>query len=310
MDDYTAKMSAAAADASGPCTKPFLLCELMEGKDDKLGHIVEEILWIGQNYAIYRSQKGVYVQFSNVLQEAAEQRCRFTEISPELCELRYLTNEMRSGWNPTRRHPSYLYDHNIAQAVMLVMENKVAAGQQLAQQALKMAVQRVTNDNTIRYFACCVGFWIVSIVISAAVGALARYGVHSQELFIYAVAAISGATGAVLSVAARLQSFQLRPCHQSGMNYLMSMTRVGIGLIAGPILLLLALTVLHAQIKTIVPMMADWPGAAVLGLVAGFAERLIPNLLGRTADQIESPAGTPVQAVRNNAPQADAVRPQ
>src|SRR5262245_11587528 len=111
------------------CTKPFLLCQLEAGKKDKLGHEVEEILWVGRNYAIYRSDKGVYVHFSDCPDEEVDQRKKFTDIAPELCELRYLTHEMRSGLkirlgSRTERHTSSLYDHNMAQAVMLVLEGQ------------------------------------------------------------------------------------------------------------------------------------------------------------------------------------------
>jgi hypothetical protein len=305
MDDHAGiGLAEPVADGSGPCAKPFRLCNLREGKKDKLGHEVEEILWIGRNYAIYRSQKGVYVQFSDSPQEEIVQRSRFTEISPELCELRYLTYEMRSarsfGIGPRNRHyASSLYDHNMAQALMLVMEEKLEGGKRLAREALNMTVQRVTNDNTIRYLEVCLSCWAL-IVVGAL---LLLYLLPSQEFKNFVVAAMCGSTGAVLSVATRLQAFQLQPCHQSNMNYWMSGTRVGIGLIAGLILLLLSPTVLSTQMQALVPTLGtsgvEWQGAAVLGLIGGFAERLIPNLLGRTADKMESPAGTPVQAVRS-----------
>jgi hypothetical protein len=312
MDDHTATgLAGRMTDEGGPCTKPFLLCDLMEGKKDKLGCEVEEILWIGRDYAIYRSRKGVYVQFSDSPQEAAVQRSRFTEISPELCELRYLTYQMHSAWNfgfGPRRHPSSLYDHNLAQAVMLVMEEKVAEGKKLAQQALTMAVQRVTNDNTVRYLGCCLICWILPI--AAGIFLLTRN--PPQELQIFVVAAMSGATGAVLSVATRLQSFQLQPCNQSNMNYWMGGTRVGIGLLAGLILVLLGPTNLSESMRGLIPTMngteLQWQGAAVLGLIGGFAERLIPNLLSRTVDKIDAPVGTPVQAVRSEARQRDAAQ--
>ncbi len=312
MDDHTAVgLAKPVVNGNGLCTTPFLLCELREGKKDKLGHEVEEILWIGRNYAIYRSKKGVYVQFSDRPREEAVQRSSFTAISPELCELRYLTSQMHLAWNfgfgpRTDHHPSSLYDHNIAQALMLVMEHRIEEGKRLAQQALKMAVQRVTNDNTVRYFGFGLLFWAILIVV----GILLLYLVPSQEHRIFVVAAMCGATGAVLSVATRLQAFQLQPCHRSNMNYWMSGTRVGIGLIAGLILLLLNPTILGVQVKGLIPMMGGaevWQGAAVLGLIGGFAERLIPNLLRRTVDKMESPVGTPVQAVE--AMQWEATRP-
>jgi hypothetical protein len=311
MDDQTTtEFVDSATTESGPCTKPFLLRELVRGHKDKLGNEVIDILWIGRNYAIYRSEKGVYVQFSDCPREEAVQRGRFSDICPELCELRYLTYQMRSGWNfrfkpRSSWYPSSLYDHNIAQAVMLVMEQKVEAGKRLAQQALDMAVQRVTNDNTVRYLCCCLICWIAAIILIGVSHLLAS----SQELRSFLIAGIAGATGAVLSVATRLQAFELRPCNQSNMNYWMSGIRVGIGVLAGAILLLLAPTILSNAMTHLVPHMPEqaqqaqqaefhWQTAAVLGLLGGFAERFVPNLLLRTIDKVESSVGTPAQAVR------------
>src|SRR5581483_705538 len=118
---------------------------------------------------------------------------------------------------------------------------------------------------------------------------------------------MSGATGAMLSVATRLQAFQLQPCNQSNMNHWMSITRIGIGVIAGSVLLLMSHTIFSEAMKKVVTGEDGelWQGVVVLGLIGGFAERLVPNLLQRTADKIESPAsstpGTPVQAVRQDA---------
>jgi hypothetical protein len=304
MDDRTTPAFAEPIRGDGRhCTEQFSLPELRHGKNDKLGNRVEEILWVGRNYLVYRSQKGVYVQFSDDPEEEAVQRNRFTEICPELCELRYLTSQMSSGWNlglssGAHRHRSSLYDHNIAQAVMLVMEDKIGQGKQIAQQALKMAVQRVTNDNTIRYVRSCIVYWVVCVAIG-----FASFQFLSADLWPYVVAGMSGATGAVLSIATRLQAFELKPCYQSNMNYWMSAVRVGTGVIAGAILYLWAPTILSDAMSKFVPYINDpefhWETAATLGLLGGFAERFIPNFLLRTIEKMETSAGTPVQAVRS-----------
>src|SRR5262249_15982152 len=121
------------------------------------GNTVREVLFSEASYAIYWSDKGIFVHFSDSPEERRDQRQRFTEIVPELCELRYLTAEMRGWhwlpswwpWLPRLRHT--LYDHNMAQALMLVMENKIPLAKQIAKSTLTMAIQRVTSDNTIRY---------------------------------------------------------------------------------------------------------------------------------------------------------------
>jgi hypothetical protein len=286
-----------------------LLSQLKEGQKDKLGHTVKEILWIGQQYAVYRSDAGVYVQFSDSSEIEADQRKRFTLISPELCELRYLTCEMRSSrfsrflsrilGRCRKSDDSNLFDRNIAQAVMLVMEGITEEGKELAQQTLKMAVQRVTNDNSAKYFGFCVVVWLACVLAGGLALLVLRLTWLRPSLFV--VAAISGATGALLSVAFRLQDFKLQPSQQSSMNYLMSATRVGIGFISGALLLLLATTIFGDKITALVGSIG-WRAAAVIGLIGGFSERLIRGLLEQATTQLAPQAGTPVQAFRAKKP--------
>src|SRR6266540_6363201 len=110
------------------CTTPFLLCELEVGGRDKLGNTIQQIIWLGPEYAVYRSDEGVHVHFSDDPEKEKDQRKRFTEICPELCELRYLTAQMRVD-NPLWRlalrratsplstspdHGHALFEHNMA----------------------------------------------------------------------------------------------------------------------------------------------------------------------------------------------------
>jgi hypothetical protein len=288
------------------CTRPLLLCELAVDKPDRLHNIVKEIFWIGINYAIYCSDKGVDVQFSDNPEEEKQQRSKFTEICPELCELRYLGSQMRSGihipyWPAHRTPGDTLFEHNMAQAVMLIMEDKVEEGKQIAQKALAMAVRRVTMNNTIRYVRMSLIFGLMSIAAGAF--ALLFHSSMGAVVSAYVVAGMFGATGAVLSIATRLEDFQLQPCDESKMNYWMSATRVGMGVISAITLLLLANTVLDGTFLKLYPDLhwTAWQPAAMLGLIGGFAERLIPNLLNQTAGKMGSTGGTPVQAVRNDA---------
>jgi len=186
---------------------------------------------------------------------------------------------------------------------MLVMENEIDDGKKLALHALNMAVERVTNDNTVRYLTTCLIWWVgFMLAAGLLLGWLTlSHSPPSNSLWLFVTAAMSGASGAVFSVATRLRAFQLKPCHQSNMNKWMSRTRVLVGLIAGLILLLLAKTILEKHVPATNLDIAKWEAVAVLGFIAGFAERLIPTLLSRAAGQIESKAGTPVQAVREEA---------
>lgn len=291
-------------------------------KKDKLGNRIVELLWVGSQYAIYRSEKGVYVHFSDCPEEEKKQRAAFTEICPQLCELRYLTSQMSDS--STERLFSWLqrllegvdrrasgralYEHNIAQALMLLMEGKSDDAKKIAKQALDMAVRRVTNDNTIRYVAACLAWG----VIWAAFGSLFAMGlsqlsfdVGSQLMF----ASVFGAAGAVFSIISRFHAFEMSPCQESGMNYWMSAMRVCMGIISGVVLVLLASTVVGHPISNMVQLQdgndggatarMSWQVVALLGFVGGFAERLIPRLLQKTVEKAEVSYGTPVQAAMN-----------
>jgi hypothetical protein len=304
----------AGGPGGGSCD--VLLDQIAPNKEDKLHNKIREILWRGTNYAIYCSDKGIYVHFSDCKKEEEDQRKRFTKICPEVCELRYLTDQMRGrNWWPRSDLRHTLYAHNMAQALMLVMENKEDKPEsneeavKLAQQTLKMAVQRVTNDNTIRYVMAC----FISAAVFVGIGALMCWwlsGLNRPSADIlkwqqYIVAGMFGAAGAVFSVVTRLEGFKLRPCDQSNMNYLMSVVRVIIGVMSGMALLLLGDTLLADMAKKLsgsptFNVTGDllWETVAIFGFVGGFAERLIPNILRQTIDKMESSAGTPVQAFR------------
>jgi hypothetical protein len=196
----------------------------------------------------------------------------------------------------------------MAQAVMLVMENKNQAdlsdAKKLAENTLSMAVERVTNDNMIRYLRVCLLCWFV--VTAAALYILwepiqlhwtawEAIRPHIVGLKSYIVGGMFGAIGAMLSVATRLQEFRFKPCHQSNMNYWMAGLRIGIGVVAGIVILVLARTILGDALGKHIANMY-WEAVAAAGLIAGFTERLVPGLLQRTANQWEASAGTPVQA--------------
>jgi hypothetical protein len=308
MDDISADSRVQSQGEPKPCTKPYLLCELVVGAKDKLGNVIAEILWLARNYAVYRSNRGVHVHFSDCPEEEDEQRRRFIHISPELCELRYLTAQMSSGWTFGRRRPppASIYHHNMAQAVMLVMEKKSQAeltdAKELAEKTLGMAVERVTNDNMIRYLRFCLCCWLVVTVAAICILWEPMYWTawdavrpHIVGLKSYIIGGMFGGTGAMLSVATRLQEFKFKPCHQSNMNYWMAGLRIGIGVVAGIVILVLARTILGDALGKHIANMY-WEAVAAAGLIAGFTERLVPGLLQRTANQWESSAGTPVQA--------------
>jgi hypothetical protein len=289
------------------------------GKSDSIGAQVYDVLFRGCDYAIYRSDRGIYVHFSDDEQKEQAQRRAYSLLCGQICELRYLTAQMRLKnwawrWQSSRAEDS-LYDHNMAQALMLLMESEAqrAATQtqaaddmakraeDIANRALDMAVRRVTVDNTIRYVSWCILFGLIWIV-----GSLFVFLGFEKPTSNYSIASLCGAVGAMFSVIVRAQSLELKPCDDSRLNKVMGMVRVGMGGIAGPALLLLLMATGFAKpsiggdITNAMQSGASASMAAILGLVGGFAERLVPNLVRSTAEKMDSRAGTPVQATKSS----------
>jgi hypothetical protein len=136
------------------------LHDLKVDEKDAIGAYVRSIEFRGQDYAIYRSERGIYVHFSDDQKMEQAQRAAYVKLSPQICELRYLTSQMRPGvlgrffnrWSGQ----DTLYDHNMAQALMLLMETTAMRARNdetganatekeasdIANRALDMAVKR------------------------------------------------------------------------------------------------------------------------------------------------------------------------
>lgn len=286
--------------------RAFRRSDIVPGGSDALGNRISEILWLAQDYTIYRSRKGVYVQFSDCREVAYKQRARFATIGPKLCEIRYLTSRMglaRIGW---RRgvSPNY-YDHQIAQAMVDTLERsgaqidadthgsntatgqKVSPNMELLSSVLAMAASRVTNENRVLYLVSC---FVAGIILTGLATVLSDTVSIAQA---YLAAGSFGALGAVFSIAMRVQRLDLIPCQESFMNSVMGALRVFIGMLSGGILVLLLYTTsistgiekLLSRGMTIDKMVGSPLTAnalmylAVIGILGGFAERLVPNLL-------------------------------
>jgi F0F1-type ATP synthase membrane subunit c/vacuolar-type H+-ATPase subunit K len=228
--------------------------------------------------------------------------------------LRYLTHEMRGEsdhWlrkifrrigknSPSPAGAASLFDHNIAQALMLLMEGERKDAKSIAAAALEMAVKRSTNDNTIRYVGSSVFVAFLACLISATIYFSSEFlfaDATRAAIQSYSTVAFFGVLGAVFSVATRVRSFQAKPCQQSNMNYIMARLRIGIGLVSAIMLYLTAGKLIGGAVFQ-PEMIKSSQGMAIIGFLGGFAERLVPTIFRRAAEAFEEASGTPVQQAR------------
>ena len=215
-----------------------LLPRIVLGRMDKLGHTIRQVYLSGEDYKIYRTRQGVNVNFADCREREREQRADYAAISQKLCRLRFLTSQMARWIFSERRslRSGGFYDHQIAEAIHLALQGKATEARQILDTGLTLAEERLTNENRVRYLVAC-----LLVGLAPAVGLWMLYQTeHLSPGSIwmpYLIGAAAGATGAVFSIALRVQDLDLKPFAQSVMNYVMGALRVLTGFVAGATIL-------------------------------------------------------------------------
>ena len=279
------------------------LSELKLGEKDKLGYRVVEIYGRADDYAVYRSTHGVHVHFADCRAREREQRGNLMPIQTRLCRLRFLSSQMLWDMALQSRSGSF-YDHEVAEAIALAIQGRQGDADGILATGEAQAADRLENENRIAYFLACLLTTVLIIGVLLALG----LGVDSGDRVwrAYAAAAAFGAVGATFSIGSRVNDLSLKPCQQSVLNYAMGALRVLVGAeTAGAVILLICtgsvigepvvkvLENFSGELKTLGSLDAGtWVWIGLLGLLGGFAERLVPNLLG-SASAKASPQAAP-----------------
>jgi hypothetical protein len=103
-----------------------LLSQIKVGAQDKMQQTILQVYLAGEDYRIYRTCQGVYVNFADCRLRERKQRKNYAEVSDRLCNLRFLTSQLAQWW------PSFIqnwlqksggfYDHQIAEAIHLALQ--------------------------------------------------------------------------------------------------------------------------------------------------------------------------------------------
>lgn len=279
------------------------LSELSVGKPDKVGNTVLEVYCATSAYKVYRTARGVFVHFADCGRLETMQRAGFDALYGPLCSMRFLTSRMfRFG-----DRSSSFYDHEIAQAIIQALNGRVELAVKSLNELVTVASDRVANENRVRYLLACLGTGFAL----GGVGAIAFYflftgagkellGGDRLKVAAYILAAMMGGLGAVFSIAMSVRSLEIMPCQQSFMNYVIGAVRVLTGFVSGAVLILLLTSDLIGGLGReivnpeasgdagLVATSPAWAKVALLGLIAGFAERLVPDLITGASSRLSS----------------------
>lgn len=282
--------------------------EIAVGGSDAAGSSISFVYSkLTPHYAVYCTDERVMVQFSDDPAEDAAQRKLLAAVNPLRGQVSALVGGWRASCARDKLARARLFDREVADALTLALQGDPATAVLLLQQTKGEILEERMSWARFQYliWACGAGFLLIAIfsMLSSAWFASAIHAFAGPVRMVWSAAGI-GCVGAFFSIALGVRTRELRTDLQSSDNAADAVLRVVIGATAAAILVCLlgsgiaAVSIGHEQVGgTALGDPGDWMKLVVVAFLAGFSERLVPNLLekatltGMAAQRTVLPAG-------------------
>jgi hypothetical protein len=254
---------------------------------DNRGQKIEYVFFRRTNYVIYLADNRVSIQFSDSPAEATAQIKAIAELLPLRNKLQYLARGLPK--NDERVDDSWCYLTQVADAMRLGLEGQIGMGRDILQGAIEDVTSLVERDGRVCYLkAAATGMAAWAIV--SALGAAGTSWLGYDFIAKMFAASCSGAIGAILSIAIGIRNRTVAIDGDRRGNSMEAQVRILIGVISGVALYLILSSGLVSGIDWMLT--ADKPGAwkitLLIGFAGGFLERLVPDLLEKSATRLTS----------------------
>lgn len=268
----------AESESSGPAG-------IQLGAADACGRHIKEVFFKRELYAIYLVEEGVNIQFAKDNAEASKQIDRVSALLLLRDEIEDLARQLKAPRT---------YDRQIAGAMRMGLEGKPEIGESLLDAARSRANAELARRGRMQYLQSAVTLAISVAVVLLVVGTgLLSASVAPVAPLTFAMA--GGALGALLSIAIAIQKRTVATAGDPKTNRIDGQLRVVIAVLSAGTLGLLASTGIVDGLgvdtdtdQTLTGM--TWDVAILLGIAAGFVERLVPDLLDKAS--VTSTAGS------------------
>jgi hypothetical protein len=261
--------------AGAPASKAVKVADIQCGKPDARGAEVKAIYAMKDEvYAIYRAEK-IMVHFADAREVADEQRRAIAHLAALRARLELLTSQLKCA---------EYYNLQMASAFQLALDGEKDCALAVMTQAVGNAQKERESRGRVQYLLWGFVSGFVFFWIFAGGHWLTAAGM-SGNLWL---AAIGGTVGALFSLSMSIRSRTVALDVDRWTNVTDGILRVVIGVIAGAALTLLLATGILPELKVqevaITGPQASWEAIVLVGFIAGFLERLLPDLLeGRQA---------------------------
>ncbi len=249
--------------------------QIMRGKNDCRGEVVDYVYFKREHYAVYLSGSQIVVAYSDDNQVADRQ---IATVSPLLPLRDHLTNIVKELPLSSAR-ANYLAQ--IAEALRLGLENQIDAAKEIIADAVADAQCAQARIGRMIYLKWTAGLALIIATLLISIGGAYvqnRAGVH---LLLMATGA--GAIGSLLSIAIAIRNRTVAVDGNWRANAMDASVRLLIGIISAAVFFLILNSGLLTEVQIGSVKMSgenvQWEAVLVVGFVAGFLERLVPDLL-------------------------------
>ena len=238
-------------------------------------------------YAVYLTRNRVAVQYADDTEKADEQRKHMVSLNA----LRTQIDGLVSGWRMSRmstyRLKARKYDARVAGALVLCLEGDGETPRTTLSEIREDILAERTSWGRFEYLIAASLAAIAAIVLFFCIQRqLLPFKLPSGDLWL---ATRAGTVGAFFSIALAIRGRTVLTNLRRRDNVADAILRIAIGTIAAGVLLLLMQAGILPKLQigegTVSGETLVWQAVLVVGFLAGFSERLVPDLLAKASNQ-------------------------
>ena len=257
--------------------------EVVRGAKDFRGEDIDYVYFKRDEYAIYASGSRVLVAYSDSREIADQQIAAISGLLPLRDHLVNLISDLSLKASKDN------FRDQIAEALRLGLEKQVESAKEVIGGAVHEALEAQARAGRMVYLK-----WAIALSLSAALVliwfggyVLNTTGQNPTDVQFLLMATGAGAIGALLSIAIGIRARTVAIDGNWQANAMDAAVRVLIGVISAGVLFLFfnsgLLTNIQAGTVTFTGTAIRWQAALLVGFAAGFLERLVPDLLEKSA---------------------------
>ncbi|PZU10194.1 hypothetical protein [Sphingomonas sp.] len=273
----------------------FSVADLTRDEPDAAGVVVMQIyIKIDRLYAVYRTEERIVIQFADDQGRGADQRKSLSELYVTRGAVDSLLDEVRDTTDPNRLKRARRYERRLADALTLGLQGQSnQAATELESLKQDLLEERKSNSRQ-TYLVASMGVaaalvLLIAILSSPKLG-IGLGGEHRAAVESMWFAAAIGTVGAFFSVALAVRNREIEPSISIRDTVIDAGLRLFVGAVSGTLLYALVkvravgLLIGNANITGTDSFSSsgpDWLLLLLVAFVAGFLERMVPDMLAK-----------------------------